>query len=356
MIIDDEIEKKPRKWIWIVLAVLAINAAAAVLIYSLNRQGAALTEAEGAAISGICAVDFRDFGDISAQVLTKERGARFAAVSKVFSNGDLYAFIVKPIAYNGPVTLVLVIDGITGENLGMRIVDHEETPHYVRDMESPWFTGRFSGKSVFEYLKLVRGKARAENEIVAITGATVTTEGIINGVNAAFGVYREYIFGETAADVPYLVRFVPGEGDGPVEAESLVFRAYGVVLSEIGLDDIRGLPSVKRTMSIHSTAGVTQHSFRGTLLSGIIGLADAGFMEEYSWALAVGVDDYISGISMEEVRAENNVFVMYEDNGKPLPKKNGEPGGMRIVVLDDVFGQRFTNHLLEIVFENEEPY
>ena len=316
----------------------------------------ALTETEGAAITGICGVDFRSFDNISLNFLNGGRSAKFPAVSKVYQNGGLYAFIVKPIAYNGPVTLALVIDGSSAESIGMRIVEHTETPHYVRDMESSWFTGRFSGKSALEYLKLVRLKSRAENEIVAITGATVTTEGVVNGVNSAFGVYQEYVLGEAAADVPYMVRFEPGEGDGPVETGSLAFRAYGVVLAEISLEEIRTLPSAKRTMSIHSTAGVTQHAFRGTLLSNVIDLIDPELMEAYSWVLAVGVDDYISGIGMDEVRAENSVFVMYEDNGEPLPKKNGEPGGMRIVVMDDVFGQRFTNYLLEIVLENEEPY
>ena len=129
-----------------------------------------------------------------------------------------------------------------------------------------------------------------------------------------------------------------------------------MILAEVGLDDIKALPSVKRTMSIRSTAGNTNHEFRGTLLSHIIELIDPGLMEEYAWALAVGVDDYMSGIAMEEIMAENSVFVMYEDNGAPLAKRNGEPGAMRIVVLNDFFGQRFTNYLLEIVLETKEPF
>jgi uncharacterized protein with FMN-binding domain len=274
----------------------------------------------------------------------------------VYRNENFYAFIVAPVAYNGPVKLAVVIDSDTGRSVGMRIVEHTETPHYVRDMENSWFTGRFSEKPVSEYLKIVRLKARDEQDIVAITGATVTTEGIINGVNAAFGVYQEYVLGETAKDVPYMVRFEPGRGDGPVETESLAFRAYGLVLAEVSLEEIKSLPSVKRSISVHSSSGITQHEFRGTLLSNVIDTVDPGLMEEYSWVLAAGADDYISGIAMDEVLAENSVFIMYEDNGKPLLKKNDEPGAMRIVVLSDVFGQRFTNYLMEIVLEKEEPF
>ena len=319
-----------------------------------GRHDTSLTEAEGKAITDICAVDIEKFTDRSAEALTREARARFPAASKVYQSGDLYAFIIKPVGYNGHITLAVVIDGASDRSVGIRIVSHTETPHYVRDMEKDWFIKRFADKPVGEYLNLVRLKAQNERDIVAITGATVTTDGIINGVNAAFGVYREFVLGENIEGVPDKVIMDPGYGNEPVETKSLAIRAYGVVIAEVSLDDIKALPSVKRTMSIHSSKGTTTHEFRGTLLSNILELAGRELMSEYDWILAVGVDDYISDIGMDEVAAENSVFVMYEDNGEPLYTKRGKPGGMRIVVLDDVFGQRFTNYLLEIVLEREE--
>jgi len=337
----------------VITAVLLVCALAA--LSGCGKQGTALTDDEAAAITAISGADIRGFVDISREVLTKERAEKFPAVVKVYRNNNLLAFIVKPVAYNGPITMALVIDGESGESVGLRIIDHTETLHYVRDMSSFWFTERFAGKTVREYLTLVRLTAQTERDIVAITGATVTTEGVVNGVNAAFGVFQEYILGLTAESVPYMVRFEPGQGDGPVETGTLAIRVYGTVIAEVSLEEIRALPSVRRTMSIHSTAGVSQHSFRGTLLSNVLGLVDPGLMDEYSWALAVGVDDYISGINMGEIRAENSVFIMYEDNDEPLTRKNSEPGAMRIVVIDDIFGQRFTNYLLEVVLEREMP-
>ena len=339
-----------RRAVSIVLLVFILT-----VLSGCSRQSAELTGAEAAAISGIAGVDAGEFANVTGDVLTKELAARFPAVDKVYKYENLYAFIIKPIGYNGPITLALVIDSVRGESVGLRVVEHNETPHYVRDMDSTWFVERFSGKSANEYLTIARLHAMSESDIVAITGATVTTEGVINGVNAAFGVYTETVLGQTAGDVPYMVRFEPGRGDGPVETGSLAIRAYGVVLAEIGLEEIRALPSVKRTISIHSTAGTTQHSFRGTLLSNVLDSVDPELKEQYSWILAVGVDDFISGIGMDEVVAENSVFIMYEDNDQPLPRRNGEPGAMRIVVINDVFGQRFTNYMLDIVLENEVP-
>ncbi|MCL1808254.1 MAG: FMN-binding protein [Clostridiales bacterium] len=317
-----------------------------------DQKAGKASDEELGALAAVAGVPATDFLDVTGEALTKERAEKFPAVSFVLrTESGLYGFISKPIAYNGPVELALVIDGASGECLGVRILKHSETDHYVRDMESSWFTDRFAGKSAAGYLQLVRLEAKSESDIVCITGATVTTEGVINGVNAAFGLFQEYVRQEEAPAVPYMVRFEPAAAGEPVETGSLAIRAYGVVLHEITLEEIKELPSVRRRMSIRSSSGTTSHSFRGTLLANVLELADPSIAEGYKWLRTVGVDDYMSDISMEEVQMENNVFLMHEDNGEPLLRKNGEPGAMRIVVIDDMFGQRFTNYVLEVVLE-----
>ena len=54
---------------------------------------------------------------------------------------------------------------------------------------------------------------------------------------------------------------------------------------------------------------------------------------------------------MNEVLEKNNVFLVYEDNGEPLKSKIGEEGTMRVIILNDIFGQRFTNFLVEMRLE-----
>lgn len=312
------------------------------------------TEAELAAFNEILTQSYtlKDFKIVTAEVMTGERPEKFKAVKKVFTTpaGD-YAFVSKPVAYNGPIDLAVVIDRESGTTAGMQIVRHEETEHYVRDMNNRWFTERFAGKQSDPYLQLVQLEAVRDNQIIIITGATVTTEGITNGVNACLGVYREAALGQTAPAVPYMVRFEKEEGEGPEETGSLAIRAYGVVLGEVSLEQIKAMPSVTRTMSIHSTAGTTSHKFKGTLLANVIAAVDPQLLQKYQAVQPVGVDDYMSNITMEEVLAENAVYVMYEDNGKPLLTKQGKKDALRVVVLDDVFGQRFTNYMIEIGLE-----
>ena len=341
---------KTRKYIIGLIAVLSML----TMLYGCSGQvDTSLSEKEAAAITDITGIDAQLFTDITNEALPRERADRFRAATKVHRYENLYAFIVNPIAYNGPITVAVVIDSEREETVGLRIVEHIETPYYVRDMENPWFVNRFADRSIHTHLRSVRLSAHSDEEIVTITGATVTTDGIINGVNAAFAVYQEFALGLVAEYVPYMVIFERSREDGPQETGSLAIRVYGSVLAEVSLEDIRQMPSVRRTLSIHSSTGVTQHSFRGTLLSNILDFADPRFLEDYGWAQAIGVDGFISGIGMDEIRAENNVFVMFEDNDEPLPKITGEPGGMRIVVISDVFGQRFTNYLTEISLESE---
>lgn len=311
-------------------------------------------EAELAALNDILGTNHAagDFVVITKEIMTPERKKKFTAVKKVFitPEGD-YAFISKPVAYNGPVDIAVVIDKQKAVTTGMRIIQHVETDHYVRDMEKNWFTRRFNDKKAEDYLQLVHLEAVRDNEIIIITGATVTTEGIVNGVNACMGVFQEAELEREAAAVPYMVKFERPEEEGPEETGTIAIRSYGVVLGEVTLDQIRQMPSVKRTMSIHSTSGTTSHSFRGTLLSNVIAAVDAKLLENHEWVQPVGVDDYMSDIAIDEVLAENAVYLMYEDNDEPLLQKNGEPGAMRVVVIDDVFGQRFTNYMIEIVLE-----
>jgi len=337
-----------RRYLFLLLAPVLVF----FIIYGYGQKPTGVSADEILELADIAGVSAVEFVDISKDVITKERAEKFRAVSGIArTESGLYGFIVRPIAYNGPVTLALVIDGESGRSLGMRILRHEETEHYVRDMEREWFTGRFLDKSVSDYLQVVRVEARSERDIVSITGATITTEGIVNGVNAAFGMFREYVSGEPSEAVPYMVRFEREAGDMPRETGSLVLRAFGLVMGEITLDEIRELPSVRRTMSIHSTVGATQHSYRGTLLSNVLDLFDPEITEDFKGIRAVGADGFVSHITMSEILMENNVYVMYEDNDEPLARLNGQPGAMRVVLLEDTFGERFTKHLLEIILD-----
>lgn len=320
----------------------------------LSACGVKLTEEEQAAfeqlLPGVSLTDITN--DLFSQ--NGEWREKYKAVDRVFQteNGD-WAVLARPVGYNGPITLAITIDSETAASSGMIIVAHNETRHYVRGLEEDWFTSRFVEKPAGEALRVVKLEAQTPADVVAITGATVTTQAVTNGVNAALALYAEAVLGKEQAPVPYTVDFQAAEGDGPEENGKLAVRAYGTVLGEITLEEIKQLPAVERVLTIHSTAGTSEHRFTGTLLYNVLQAVDPALTEEYDLLMTVGVDEYCSGIEMREVLKENAVYLVYADQGQPLPRKDGSPGGMRVIILDDFYGQRFTNYLLEVDLEKD---
>lgn len=183
-----------------------------LIILLTSCGGSELNRKEQKTLFSLYPVLEEELVNLTEEVMNEERLKKFPAVKKVYQiDGEDFAFVVKPIGYNGPISILLTIGTKKEESSYLRIVKHLETKHYVRDMESPWFVERFQDKSVYLNLITVKLEAMADNEIVAITGSTVTTEAVVNGVNAAFAVFREYVFQEDLPAVPLEVEgFVRG--------------------------------------------------------------------------------------------------------------------------------------------------
>jgi hypothetical protein len=301
---------------------------AAVLLTSC-APGTELTKAEEAAAQRLVG------GDAALEEVALPEGVqpKDVSVKKIRVTADgRYLFFASPVGYNGPIDLLLVIDGKTGETSALSILDHQETEHYVRDFENEWFTARFVGQNAAVYLEAARLEAGRSNEIVAITGSTITTDGVIDGVNDCFTVFR-------ALDNPFFE-----EKDGTIEVVSPSSGTLGTFTA----DDLKGLERYRRSLTIHSSGGDTAHDFRGVRLSDLLALADPQFAERYGSAVAIGTDGYGSVLTMAEILLENNAFVMDEDGGLPITGPSGEKGAFRLVILGDQYGQRFTNLLCRI--------
>ncbi len=136
-----------------------------------------------------------------------------------------------------------------------------------------------------------------------------------------------------------------------LEEGKIRLKAGNDTISEISLDEVKKLPAVDKKLVINSTSGLTQHNFTGTPLMEVFNSIDPQITKEYKKVITRGTDNYVSGINMEEVLQKNNVFLVYADNGEPLKSKTGTENTMRIIILNDVFGQRFTNFLVELQLE-----
>jgi Na+-translocating ferredoxin:NAD+ oxidoreductase RnfG subunit len=143
--------------------------------------------------------------NITTEFMTAEIQEKFPAVVNVSKINDDYGFICKPIGYSGPIKIAVGINTNEQKLVGIRIIDHSETEHHVRDIENAWFVNRFVDKKVPVYLEYHVLEAVEDNQIVSVTGATISTSGIINGTNAAMGVFSEKVLNQSAEPVSLTV-------------------------------------------------------------------------------------------------------------------------------------------------------
>lgn len=94
-----------------------------------------------------------------------------------------WCMTVETKSYGGPLQFIA---GITkdGTVKAINILSHSDTPGLGARATEPEFYGQFTDKSQLP-LKVVKGSAGNPDEIAAISGATITSNAVTDGVNAA---------------------------------------------------------------------------------------------------------------------------------------------------------------------------
>lgn len=88
---------------------------------------------------------------------------------------------VYPQGYGGSIELLVGILP-NGQVAGIQVLSHQETPGLGANVDQEDFKKQFMGKST---PLSVNKNTPKDNEIMAITGATITSKGIVEGVNEA---------------------------------------------------------------------------------------------------------------------------------------------------------------------------
>jgi len=102
------------------------------------------------------------------------------------SDGN-YGFIVKTEGYEGPIIMYMTINQVAVTEV--KILSQNETDGYGDYLIEPWFLKRLEVETALP-LEVVKIRKEASNEIVAITGATITTEAVVYGINACMNKRR----------------------------------------------------------------------------------------------------------------------------------------------------------------------
>lgn len=127
------------------------------------------------------AEEFTDLDDITNENIT----GLFEA--KTGGNAAGYVFQVNSSGYGGKIELMVGING-EGAVSGIKILSHTETPGLGSKAEDPTFTAQFKGLPAETELAV-------GSDIQAITGATITSKAVTNGVNTAINYYNTNLKG-----------------------------------------------------------------------------------------------------------------------------------------------------------------
>ena len=105
-------------------------------------------------------------------------------VSNVYKSDKGYAVEVNPAGFGGTITMMVGVDN-EGKILGIAVVSHAETAGLgdvaaAKNSAGQAFRGQFVGQS-----GSVGTAKRGTGTLDAITGATITSEAVCTGVNAA---------------------------------------------------------------------------------------------------------------------------------------------------------------------------
>ena len=178
------------------LNLLIISAVAALLLAFTNNVTADTiakrneqTNAEARKLVLESAQDFEQVKDV------KTDNSKGVEVSEIYEAKDAsgntvgYTLKVLPSGYGGTIELMVGIDSAKGQVSGINVVSNSETAGLGAKSTDPEFSDQYKGKPL-EELSVLKNGTPGDTEIKAISGATITSTAVTNGVDAAIEVYN----------------------------------------------------------------------------------------------------------------------------------------------------------------------
>lgn len=178
------------------LNLLIISAVAALLLALTNSVTASTiaqrNEQANAEARKLVLESAQDFEEVKDAKTDNSKGVE---VSEIYEAKDAsgntvgYTLKVLPSGYGGTIELMVGIDSANGQVSGINVVSNSETAGLGAKATEPEFSDQYKGKPL-EELSVLKNGTPGDTEIKAISGATITSTAVTNGVDAAIEVYN----------------------------------------------------------------------------------------------------------------------------------------------------------------------
>lgn len=236
----------------------------------------------------------------------------FPGVKRAYEvDGKTCAYVVSCIGYNGPIEVLAAL-GQDDSLLGIQILNHEESPDYADHIEKDWFLDRFKNLPVNNYLNLVVLDKENPQDIVQVTGATISSQAVVNAVNAAIGHYHYWNYNIQMAKVPDVVPQEMWQQD----INSLAINWEGGSL-RLDTDEIKEYDQVEMDVTLINTTGTeTDMRVKGPSLRHVLEREGID-LSEYEGIGVTGRDGYYTLIDKEKL-AVNDIILTWQVDGKNI--------------------------------------
>lgn len=192
-----------------VVVLLAVTFVSVLLLAVVNQVTArpiALAEIEARnAVYQMVFEDAKNFSEIkNLDKLIEEHSKKSSSVCTINDamtaldeNSQEIGFVIAATSPNGYGGDIQIAVGITNNGVitDFSVVSHSETAGLGSNATKPEFSSQFSGKPAQE-LEYTKTGAKEENQIDAISGATITTNAVTQATNAAIEFYNNVLKGE----------------------------------------------------------------------------------------------------------------------------------------------------------------
>lgn len=105
-----------------------------------------------------------------------------------------YTLKMSTKGYGGQIQLMVGISK-EGKLAGIKVLSQSETPGLGANATLPSFYEQYKEKPISKDLEVVKSGTSEDNQIQALTGATITSKAVTTGVNEAIKFYQENLEG-----------------------------------------------------------------------------------------------------------------------------------------------------------------
>ena len=233
--------------------------------------------------------DADDFVEVEADILAEVQSTNTninGIMEAKSADGSTIGYTFQAVGggYGGDINVIIGIENTENTISGISIGTHGETPNIGDVIVEPSFTDTYKGKTTTEPLVAVASPS-AENEVITISGATVSSYGVLAAVNEANNAYLAYF---TDMDVEPIVEETEEEKQARFMQELFADADEFTSIEQAQLDSIMESNNFVREI-VEAKAG-------GEVLGYIINTISGGYGGELPVMTGINIDGTITGI------------------------------------------------------------